>query len=42
MNKKDELRALCYRLRARHVRALDFEKILLVEKDDGDIPERIR
>jgi len=35
-NKKDSLRALCYRLRARPGRAFDFEYMLPVESvDDG-------
>ena len=39
MNKKEIIRALCYRLRARHVRALDYEYILLmVESGDDEIP----
>jgi|AntAceMinimDraft_5_1070358.scaffolds.fasta_scaffold335569_1 hypothetical protein len=38
MNKKDLLRALCYRPRARHVRALDFGYIFLVESGDDEIP----
>jgi hypothetical protein len=38
MNKKDLVRELCYRLRARHVRALDFEYILLVESGDDRPP----
>ena len=38
MNKKDLVHALCYRLRARHGRALDFEYILPVKSGDGEIP----
>jgi hypothetical protein len=42
MNKKDSLRALCYRLRARHGRTLYFEYILPIESGDGDIPRMDR
>jgi hypothetical protein len=42
MNKKDLLRALYYRLRARHVRALDIEYIFLVESGDDKIPREDR
>jgi hypothetical protein len=38
MNLKDSLRALCYRLRARHGSALDFEYVLPVESGDDGIP----
>jgi hypothetical protein len=40
MKKKDSLRALYYRFRARHGRALNFEYILPVESGDGEIPRQ--
>jgi hypothetical protein len=42
MNKKDSLRALCYRLRASHGRALNYEYILPVEsggEENDGIPQ---
>jgi hypothetical protein len=41
MNKKDLVHALCYRLRARHGRALDFEYILPVKSGDDETPKHL-